>query len=87
MAALCQKKFLYKHESELQADNISRCSQTISVKTLSVQRVLGLYLLPKSDKLNSCKIHGTFRVKQGQKFVAVGAESRYLAFTATNRDI
>ena len=24
---------------------------------------------------------------QGQKFVAVGAESRYLAFTATNRDI
>ena len=23
---------------------------------------------------------------QGQKFVAVGAESRYLAFTATNRD-
>ena len=25
-------------------------------------------------------------LKQGQKFVAVGAESRYLAFTATNRD-
>ena len=25
--------------------------------------------------------------KQGQKFVAVGAESRYSAFTATNRDI
>ena len=25
--------------------------------------------------------------KQGQKFVAVGAESRYFAFTATNRGI
>ena len=28
-----------------------------------------------------------FLEAQGQKFVAVGAESRYLAFTATNRDI
>ena len=28
-----------------------------------------------------------FGIDQGQKFVAVGAESRYLVLTATNRDI
>ena len=37
-----------------------------------------------NDSLN--RGAGAARAKQGQKFVAVGAESRYLAFTATDRD-
>ena len=47
------------------------------------------YCMNKHAWLSSlhCSLLGILSTIQGQKLVAVGAESRFLAFTATNRDI